>query len=162
MIHVVYFTKETRWEWILLRMSLLVSLWLFVWAFLCVSVSDADRREEGEKVTPSIFTLILIYLICLSNLFCFFRSSRKFLHLWFQAPSLRALEDSWGKCLITLAFFFYIFCLIIVSNIRFVEFTKYSFFRKIPQLCTCYQAVLYKYYLWYAFFIYSTTQLNPY
>lgn len=97
MIHILPFTQQTRWEESL-RMDLLVSLWLFVHrrvsdGLVASAKSDGRNRGSNDGAT-SVYASVLIYLLsrcCVQSCVCSFRSSRKFLHLWFPAPLFRAL-----------------------------------------------------------------------
>lgn len=98
MIHILCVTSQTRWEWISQNGS--TRFFMIVCVCVCLTgwqtvTHTEEETEEGEKKTACVFDShlsVLIYIyISVSNLICSFRSSRKFLHLWFQAPFLRAL-----------------------------------------------------------------------
>lgn len=63
---------------------------------VCVSdgVAESDTRSgrnrgggDGDDTWLCLWYSFIYSYVCLSNLICSFRSSRKFLHLWFQAPN---------------------------------------------------------------------------
>lgn len=93
MIHIVCISSQTRWEGISLRISLLVSLWSFAWVCMCdrqrhTNTHIPNKQKTELKMTPCISDAIYPCGYVTSNLICSFRSSRKFLHLWFHATFL--------------------------------------------------------------------------
>lgn len=99
MIHALFSSRQTRREWISVIMARLVPLWLFVWVGMWAEQDGRRKRQKSAlKVTQCVFVFKLMYpcWYVVFNLICFFRSSRKFLHLWFHAPSSLPWV-LWGK-----------------------------------------------------------------
>lgn len=71
MIHVLCFTRQTRWEWISLRMDLLVSLWLFVRICVCVCVWQSDTHSSKNRGGTEEDSMCVCLSIHSSILICF-------------------------------------------------------------------------------------------
>lgn len=100
-IHILCFWRQTQWTWI--KTDLRVSLWC-VCVSMCVCACLTgwqrvtnlveERKGGSEEDSPCLklwSSFISSHMFFVSNLISPFRSSRKFLHLWFQAPLFSAL-----------------------------------------------------------------------